>query len=116
MKQIDKIINKLKAELDDFETTKQNYYLESATINNPNFNREKAAATFEALCAKLLAIIKISAYQANVREEADIYISPREEIIPKIGFRTKTADIEITIGLFRDFYIIGEIKNSMNLK
>lgn len=116
MTEITKLKKKYIIDIPSFELAKQDYYTSCNTINNPNFSAEKSNAAYKALCDKFDHIFRISATEANLKETAGIFSSEQKELIPRVGFTTDTTDIGFTIGLFRDFYLTTQIKNSHNIK
>ncbi len=108
-------LKKYKLDTKEFELAKRNYYRDSSTLNNPEYNIEAAKKSFVIFCDQLKIIIKIAARECDMKESADIYQTSFEDIIPKIGFNTNESNMSITFGLFRDFYIITRIENPNNI-
>ncbi|MGQ3087270.1 hypothetical protein, partial [Flavobacterium sp.] len=90
-----------------------NYYKYTSTIDNPAYEPFIADIHFTKLINYLAEILEIAAKELKI-EGYELYGTEEREIVPKVGFVTK--DLEFTIGLFREFYIIWEIKNPNAIK
>ncbi len=112
---VQNIVKKYNIDPEEFDQAKQDYYTYCSTINNKQYDREKAIECFNRFIQMLVSIARIAATESKVKEDADIFTSERKDIIPKVGFVTTDTEIEISIGLFRDFYILAKLSYVNNL-
>lgn len=123
---IEEITKKHKVDLGSFDLAKANYYKDciKTILDNPNEIvdkldksdlKDKAIKSFDSICGKLSEIILICGHEASVKENAEILWSTLKDVIPQVGFITEKTNINITIGLFRDFYITTKLNYTNNL-
>lgn len=108
MHSLDKLEKKYVFHTNELTKIIPDYYKYTSTINNPAYEPFIADIHFTKLINYLAEVVEIAAKELKIKDY-ELYGTEEREIIPKIGFVTK--DFEFTIGLFRDFYIIWEIKN-----
>ncbi|MDC8099158.1 hypothetical protein [Chryseobacterium rhizosphaerae] len=111
---IEKIKKKYHFDTEEFTPILENYFKYTSTINNPNYAPHLAEIHFNRLIDYFIDIIEISVKEFRIKDDYELYYTDKNQIIPKIGF--VSADFEFTIGLFREIYIIWEIKNPDNIK
>lgn len=116
MTEIKTLIQKYSLDLNSFELAKQEYYTYCNVVNNPEFSKERARHAYEALCKKFQELLEVYAHEADLKERADIYLGSERIGTPMVAFSTSVSKIDITIGLFRDFYMATTIKNPHNIK
>lgn len=116
MKVIDVLIKKYKLDVPSFDIAKKDFYIYCNTIDNPDFSVDKARIAFDKLCDKFDIILRICADEMKLKESAGTVASERKDVIPRVGFYTDTTEIGLTLGLFRDFYLVTEIICPHNLK
>ncbi|VBB44198.1 hypothetical protein TRIP_D250007 [uncultured Paludibacter sp.] len=119
MKDNDKILIKYYVDINSFNVAKDNFYRDCSlrtVIPNEVLSEmdriqssKQSRDSFAVLCKKLAEIMNICANEANLKEEAEIFYNIDKEIVPKVGFHSDQSGIDITIGLFRDFYITTKI-------
>jgi hypothetical protein len=102
--------------IEDFETSKKNYYNFCNRIDNADYSLEKSQEAYLTLCKKFEDILKLCVSEAGITENLEIYFDKEKYLIPKVGLETQITNIPFTIGLFRNFYIVTELKNPHNLK
>lgn len=112
---IDTLIKKHHLDLNSYKQTKDNYYRDCMKYDNPNYDENLATNSFDAICEKFEALIHISAREAKVKENGQTYWASSKEVIPKAAVVMEDTKIDITLGLFRDFYIITKLENTNNL-
>lgn len=116
MTDITKLSKKYKFDSKQFDTSKSNYYTFCNNIDNPSFSVEKSENAFKTLCENFVQILDIAASEVNLKESATIY-SPKKLTRPThVAIETEITDINITFGLFRDFYLATPIKNPKSIK
>ncbi len=122
---IETIVKKHELNLLHFEVAKKNFYKhcgikiikkgEKFNFENKSLLKENAHNSFNEICEKLQEILNICAIESKVKEKNNIYRSYSNTIIPKVAFYTEFSNIEITIGLYQDFYITTRINNANNI-
>jgi len=125
MKESDRILVKYYVDINSFSVAKDNYYRDCGlkTVNPGEVLDEidriqtskQSRESFDVLCKKLAEILDICANEVNLKENAEIFYNVDKEIVPKVGFHSEQSNIDITIGLFRDFYITTKISFTDNL-
>lgn len=131
MKQIDRISRKYNVNLSDFDNAKEDYYKKcfvqeldplnfdpkqfEAEVNKIN-NSDIAKESFNNFRDHFYDLLRICALESKVKEDADLFANDFIEKIAKAQFCGDDTNIEITIGLFRKFYLITKLGYTNNLK
>ena len=116
MTDITRLSRKYKFDTQQFDTSKNNYYTFCNGIDNSNFSFEKSENAFKTLCENFVQILDIAAAEVSLKESATIF-SPKKLTRPTtVAVETEITGINITFGLFRDFYLASPIKNPKNIK
>lgn len=83
MLEIDKLIKKYSIDLKSFEAAKECYYEDGNSVANPDFDLTKAHASFDSLCEKFQELLHIAAWEAGIKERANLYSQKRNGILRK---------------------------------
>lgn len=112
---VEKAIRRNKLELTKFEKIRQNFN-DNPRISiikkgenpkiNPNNNSQKCFYDFQ---DSLDEILRACYKESKVKEPFSFFDEEYEKIIPKVGVLGLESGMQITAGLFRDFYIISEL-------
>lgn len=116
MKDITKLAKKYKFDTNSFDISKNEYYTFCNTINNPNFSVEASENAFKSLCENLAQILDVAASEINLKENATFFVPKKLMRPPRVAFESEISDINITLGLFRNFYLATSINNPQNIK
>lgn len=116
MKYINTLKKKYGFETSDFELTKSKYYEECNRAIESNFSIEKGEEEFIKICEVFGSIITIAADEAKIKETGKIYYADKKELIPSVSFVGDTTKLQQSIGLFRGFFIVIELRNAQNIK
>ena len=111
---IENVKKKYKFNTSELPEILKNFYTYTNTIDNPNYQPHLAEIHFNRLIDFFIELLEISAKECKIKSDYDLYYTDKKDIIPKVGFIEE--NFEFTVGLFRDFYIIWEIKNPDNIK
>ncbi len=123
-----KILKKYDFDTSEFELAVNSFYENCGiTFYNkgdeiPKIDKKEAIAkstkSFDNLIVKLVKIIKICGQESKIREFGDIYATENDApfTIPRANLNTEKTDIDITIGVFRGFYIATDLKYVNNIK
>lgn len=114
--QMDSIIKKYGLDISCFESAKSNYYTHCNRIDNLDYNVSLAKRSFEEIGNKFIEILRICAQETKVKENADLLVSSFSDLVPRSIFCGEKTCIEITIGLFRGFYISTDLRNIADLR
>ncbi len=110
------LVTKHIVELENFESAKTDYYTHCRQIDNPDFLHDDAGQAFESLCQKFDHILRICGSEANVTEGVNTFLGEQKRLIPNASLQTTSTEFNFTFGLFREFYLVTELKNPHNLK
>lgn len=103
-------------DIETFESAKKGYYTYCRQIENPDYSPDKASQAFETLCQKFEHILRICGSEANVTEGVNTFLGEQKRFIPNASLQTCSTEFNFTFGLFREFYLVTELKNPHNLK
>ncbi len=110
------LIEKYSLDVNSFEQAKKNYYAYCNSLYNADFNVEKSREAYQSLCNAFAKILEVSVQEAEVKSGYEIIYGSQKKVIPCVGVSIHAIDCDFTIGLFREFYIITELKYPQNIK
>lgn len=92
------------------------FFLHNDSFSKTEYDREKAEAAFYDLLDCFAEIMMLCAKNANKKMTYELYNTEIEDVIPKITLKSNDGNIEITIGLFRDFFLTAKINSADGIK
>ncbi len=117
MTEYEKLERKYRISAELYKQSIDDYYKYSFAINNPDFNKEKGEEAHSRVTDFFEEIIDIAGLENKMKEPHKIFSTTLSEtIIPKTALLTKGSELEINIGLFRDFYVIWDIQYCDHIK